>query len=518
MSDSPQFGSANSDTVADALLPYYNRELDTLRRLAGEFAQAHPKIAGRLCLSPDAVDDPHLARLLEGVVFLGARVQHRLDDEFPELTDALANVLYPHYLAAVPSCAIAQLQCQPDLGLSMRLPADVALDTEKVRGEACRFRTARPLTLWPIKIESVRLLGLPLAAPTNPRAAGAVSVLRIVLKTAAPNVTFSTLGVDRLRFFLRAPASLSLPLLELLGAHAVSVAYADRQTDPAPVILPGGAIEPVGFSAEDVILPWPARSFSGLRLLREYFAFPEKFLFVDFAGIESKTLLGAGKRLEISVYLDRALPDLERLLGTDALALGCTPVVDLFPQRCEPVPLTHENTEYRVVPDARRPSALEVWQIERVQERTRDGASRPWRPFHRLTHAAAAAGPAGGSWHATRRSAPATLGGTETFLGLHGMEIDPDRPADSVFSVDVPCLNRDLPAHLPFGGGHPFLRVVEANASVARTLPDRADADAAGATARGRVLAAGLASFARPSLGGGWLRGCRGIERGSAAL
>ncbi len=99
----------------------------------------------------------------------------RLDDEFPELTDALLGVLYPHYLAPVPSCAIAQFRAHPDLDVGLHLPAGIALDTEPVRGETCRFRTAWSQTLWPIEIESVRLSGLPLAAPPNARATGAVA-------------------------------------------------------------------------------------------------------------------------------------------------------------------------------------------------------------------------------------------------------------------------------------------------------------------------------------------------------
>ena len=162
--------------MSDDLLPYYNRELNAIRRLAADFAVAHPKIAGRLRLAPEAVDDPHVARLLEGAAFLAARVHHRLDDEFPELTDALLGVLYPHYLAPIPSAAIVQFHPQPDLALPIRLAAGIALESEPVRGETCRFRTTWPLTLWPVEIESVRLSGLPLSAPANPLAGGAVAV------------------------------------------------------------------------------------------------------------------------------------------------------------------------------------------------------------------------------------------------------------------------------------------------------------------------------------------------------
>lgn len=454
--------------MSDALLPYYDRELNAIRRLAGEFATAHPKIAGRLRLAPDAVDDPHVARLLEGAAFLAARVHHRLDDEFPELTDALLGVLYPHYLAPVPSAAIVQLQPQPDLALPVRLAAGIALETEPVRGEPCRFRTAWPLTLWPVEIESVRLSGLPLSAPANLLAAGAVAVLRIVLKCSSADASFAKLGVDRLRFFLRGSANVTAPLYELLCAHTLSVAYADGPSDPAPVIMPAAVVEPAGFASEEALLPWPARSFVGFRLLTEYFAFPEKFLFVDFTRIEAKTLLSGGSRLEIFAYLDRTLPELERAIRGEALALGCTPVINLFPQRCEPIALSHTEPEYRVVPDARRPAATEVWQIERVHETGADGSSREWRPFYRLTSEDGEEDGPHGFYYAARRETAAPLTGSEVYVAPHDPGFDPEAPAATVLSVDALCFNRDLPSALAFGGGHPELRLVEASSAIAR--------------------------------------------------
>src|SRR5579859_1646496 len=145
--------------MSDTLLPYYERELAAIRRLAAEFAETHPKLAGRLRLSADAVDDPHVARLLEGVAFLAGRVHHRLDDEFPELTDALLGMLYPHYLSPVPSCMVARLDCAADLQLPDTRPVGTELETEPVRGEALRYRTTAPVTLWPIEVENIRLTG-----------------------------------------------------------------------------------------------------------------------------------------------------------------------------------------------------------------------------------------------------------------------------------------------------------------------------------------------------------------------
>ena len=453
--------------MSDALLPYYNRELNAIRALAADFARNHPKIAGRLRLTEETVDDPHVGRLLEGAAFLAARVHHRLDDEFPELTDALLGVLYPHYLAPIPSAAIVQFACQPALKIPVQVARNRTLDAEPIRGENCRFRTAFPLTLWPIEVDSVRLSGLPLAAPANPQAPTAAAVLRIGLRCLDPDMRFDALGIDSLRFFLRGGANTALPLYELLCGHALSVAYADSPTDQAPVILPASVLAPAGFEPDEALLPWPARSFSGFRLLGEYFALPEKFRFVAFNRLDAKTLGKAGNRMDIFVYLDRSLPELERAIGNDALALGCTPVVNLFPHRAEPVPLTHTATEYRLEPDVRRPGALEIWSVERVRETSGDGSYRPWHPFYRMDHAEHAPGTAGGFFTIARR-ASAAITGTDVFLQPFDPAFSADNPTDAVLSIETLCCNRDLPADLPFGGGHPRLTLAEPMATIIR--------------------------------------------------
>jgi type VI secretion system protein ImpG len=453
--------------VPDPLLGYFNRELEALRGLASEFAERHPKIAGRLRLTKDTVDDPHVARLLEGVAFLGARVQHRLDDEFPELTDALLSVLYPHYLSPMPSVAIVRFESEPGMNGPARLPSGLAIETEPVGGEPCQFRTAYPVTLWPLEIESVKLSGMPLPAPANPAAAQAVACLRIGLRCVNPEMTFTRLGLDRLRFFLTGEQGAAL--LELLLAHTVSIALADDQHDAHPVILPPDALQAVGFAPEEALFPWPARSFSGFRLLSEYFTAREKFLFVDVCRLDAKTLVSAGNRMDVFVYLDRSEADLERSLGAHSLALGCTPMVNLFEQRCEPIALDQTRIEYRIEPDARRPAGLEIWSIERVRESLPGGEFRPWSPFHRLTRSHLPDQPeqaVGGYYGIARRDIIGGIGGTDVFLLPHDPAFDPEQEGGGVLSIDALCCNRDLPASLPFGGGRPSLRLVEGAAAV----------------------------------------------------
>ena len=317
-------------------------------------------------------------------------------------------------------------------------------------------------------MENVRLSGLPIVAPANPSAAGATGVLRITLKCASPEATFTQLGVDRLRFFLRGPTNQALALYELLGAHAISIAYADSAVDPAPVIVPASAIEPVGFSPDEALLPWSARGFSGFRLLTEYFAFPEKFLFLDFTRMDTKTLVSGrqpagGLRLPGPLAAGTGTHHRPAVAGARLHAAG-QPVSRSAASRSRSATRT-PNTASCPTPAA--PRAAEVWSVERVRETLPDGSFRPWRPFHRLTEGDPEAGVPGGFYHVARRAAAPGVPGTEVFLAPHDPDFDPDRPAEAVLSIDALCVNRDLPTDLPFGGGHPRLRLVEGAAAVA---------------------------------------------------
>jgi type VI secretion system protein ImpG len=457
--------------MSETLLPYYNRELSAIRRDAAEFADAYPRVATRLRLSAEAVDDPFVARLLEGVAFLAARVHHRLDDELPELSDALLEMLSPHLLAPVPSMTTLRLAGPKEMRAPALVPRGLMVETEPVRGEPVRFRTCHDVTLWPLVLDQARLMGLPLAAPPNPLAAGAQACLRLGFRTPAADLPIASLGLDRLRLHLRGVGTAAAVLHELLCTATLSVALADGPGDPAPTIFGPDALTAGGFEPEDGALPWPKRSFAGHRLLTEFFAFPEKFLYVDFAGLAKRSRAQHGDRLEVFVYLSRALPALERSVAADSFALGCTPAINLFPQRCEPIALDGTRSEWPIVPDARRPAALELYSVEEVRESRPDGSRRPVLPFHRLGRVGAdaqdGAAEAGSAINfiASRRAAVPPLGGTQMMLTLRDGAFDPTAPADGVLTVEALCCNRDLPAMLPFGGGQPRLRVAAGSAA-----------------------------------------------------
>ncbi len=451
--------------MSDELLSHYNDELSYIRRLAGEFADAHPKIAGRLRLSQDAIEDPHVARLIEAFAYLNARIRRKLDDDFPELTDAMLGVLYPHYQAPIPSMAIVQMVSAPDLSSPYVVPRETGIDTDPVDGEPCRFRACYATTLWPIEVEAASVSGTALGAPTIAETADTAAVLRLTLRCAAKEMTFSELAPERLRFFVRGQAQHAFPLHELILNDSLQLAVVDANGG-VPALLGPESIQPVGFERDEGMLPYPAQAFLGYRLLTEYFAFPQKFLFFELRGL-GDALATMGNQVDFWFYCRRHLPALEQNVSAETFALGCTPVVNLFHKRAEPIQLDQTRPEYRVVPDARRPKAAEVYSVDRVTANAPQGGDVRYWPFYGIKHGSVRE-EARTFWSTSRRAASTDNPGTEVFLSLVDLDFEPSAAADWVVNVDTTCLNRDLPGRLPFGGGQPRLQVSEGAGPIER--------------------------------------------------
>ncbi len=487
--------------MSDELLPYYNQELKFVQELAAEFAELHPDAAAALRVSAGNVDDPHVERLIQAFALVSARIRFKIDDDFPELTDSLLNHLYPHYLAPLPSMAMVQMTPSPDLDGCYTLETGSEIETEAVRGTKCRYRTTTPVALWPLEVRSASLSGLPFEAPASPvaRERGAVGVVRITLGLCNPNVGFAELanaweatGAHALRFYIngRGQRSLSFPLYELLFNNTVAIAIATDTKDVTPVFLEPSSLLPVGFDDGEGMLPYGARSFLGYRLLTEYFAFPEKFLFFDVADVPARALARGNRTLELFLYLKQSDPDLERAVGAETFALHCTPIVNLFQHHAEPVPLNHAQSDYLVQSDRRRANAYEIYAVESVSA-SESGRQVALKPFFAINHGDQPDVP-GPFWQAIRRPAQGTKPGTEVFLSVVDLEFDPAARAGWVLSVDTTCLNRDLPRDIPFGGGRPRLNLAEGAAEVAElsclTQPTRTRRISARNGARWRLL------------------------------
>ncbi len=450
----------------DELLSYYNRELAFIRNLGAEFAEAHPKIAGRLRLSQDMAEDPHVSRLIEAFALLNARTRLKLEDEFPEITESLLNVLYPHYLAPLPSACIVQLRADKSQAQNLEpqsIPRGSRVETEPIDGEPCRFRTCYDVDLLPIEVSAASLKGTPLPAPSTRLTSQAQAVVRIELSTLSPKVAFRELTFDRLRFYLHGQTHHAYDLYERILNNAIGTVVAVPGGEVPPVELAQDCWQPVGFGRHEGLLDYSPRSFLGYRLLSEFFAFPDKFLFVELQGVTAalRTRLKAADKLELYVFLDEHHQDLERNVAAQSFRLGCTPLINLFKQRAEPIEYSQHRHEDRVVPDARRPAAHEVYSIDRVVATDRTDREVEIPPLFSIRHEHEGDVPV--YWHATRTASPTGEKradyGTEVMLSIVDLGDRPAAADDWTIDVETTCLNRDLPGRLPFGGGQPRLQL-----------------------------------------------------------
>ena len=454
------------------LLEYYNRELQFIREMGGEFAQAYPKIAGRLSMDGFECADPYVERLLEGFAFLAARVQLKLDAEYPTFTQHLLEMVYPHYLAPTPSMAVVQLQpmlndgaladgvCIPR-GSEMRNPLVKGMNTP------CQYRTAHDVTLWPLQIIKARYYTntTDIVALDKKRLWDAKAAISIRLKVTA-GLSLDKLGLDKLCFYLRGNGELPMVIYEQIFADSVAVvAQTGKGSKASYEVIDKSELRPVGFEDDEAMLPFGPRSFQGYRLLHEYFSFPQRFLFFELQGLEPFINRGGEGEIDIHFLFKKIEPRLENNIDEQQFALFCTPVINLFPKRADRIHIDQRQAEYHVVADRTRPMDFEIYEINKV---TGIGVNakeeQEFLPFYSTDYHTQGAEDKCSYYSLTRkprrlsssrqRSGPrSSYIGTETFINLVDGRETPFSSDLRQIAVEGLCTNRDLPLGVSIGKG-----------------------------------------------------------------
>lgn len=447
----------------DDLLDYYQRELVYLRHEGSAFADRYPRVAARLDLSGSESPDPHVERLLESFAFLTARIQRTLDAEFPQIPAALLGVLYPHLVAPVPSMAITQFEVDPDqarsaagftlAGGTALYAHSFALDTPRDKPDAsvtCRFRTAYPVTLWPIEVvEAVIQPSAMFDFLDHRNDVGAVLRLRL---RGLGKLGFADMAPGSLRFHLHAEPLAGGALYELLLNQVRGVAVRPAGARLPARELPPSCIRPVGFEPDENVLPWPSHAHQAYRLIQEYFVFPEKFLFLDVEGLSG---FGDGREAEI-LFLLAAPPARPIPIHRGTFRLNCAPIVNLFRKTTEPVRLDQTQVDYRLLPDSHRERSTEIHSILKVSASSAyEDDSRVFQPFYSFDHSAGrAAGQDGARAFWTARRQPtgrADLPGTDMVLSFLDLDFKPTRPPAQVVFAHTLCTNRGVAEQIPAG-------------------------------------------------------------------
>jgi type VI secretion system protein ImpG len=453
------------------LLKYYNRELQYIREMGGEFAEEFPKIAGRLGLSAFECADPYVERLLEGFAFLAARVQLKVDAEFPRFTQHLLEMVYPHYLSPVPSMAIAQLipdLNEPSLQNGVVIPRGSQLRSQIGKGEqtACEYCTAHEVTLWPLQLfEAEYLAGASAVANLGiPGRPGLKAGLRLRLRSTA-GLHFNHLALDRLAVFLRG-GEVAVHVYEQLMANLLDLVLQSGQRPfPKSVSIGASAVRRLGFEDEQALLPPTARSFRGYRFLQEYFSFPERFLFVELTRLQPAVRRCEDTDLDLVFLFNRSNPRLAEAVDASNFNLFCTPAINLFPKRADRIHLTPQVSEYHIVPDRTRPMDFEVYGVTEVLGfGARAEPEIEFMPFYELKDRSSynqrkayytlyreQRRP---STKQRRYGARSSYIGSEAYLSLVDAKEAPYSTSLKQLGLNLLCTNRDLPLHMPLGIGH----------------------------------------------------------------
>lgn len=427
---------------------YYQAELAALRRLGREFSARNPALAPFL---GQAGSDPDVERLLEGFAFLTGRLRQKLDDELPELTHSLTQMLWPNYLRPFPAMSMVQFDASTQPGAGVIVARDTALESEPVEGVACGFRTCYATRVLPLETSAL-----------NVATQSDEVVLDLRLQMTAEG-HLGELRLSTLRLHLAGERAISCALylgllrqlvsLRLVLLDAAGLPLAKSGDTAADLAIPVELVQPVGFAEDEALVPYPLNTFRGYRYLQEYFAFPEKFLFVDFSGLDILESLpdemlrqARGCILRMTIVS----PELRHLRPTlDNFRLYCTPVVNLFRQDAVPIRFDGKQDEYLVLPADHDREHCSVYSVDKVTG---------WRPgalgyqdyvmFESFEHDPSFDIEQACPWYSIRQRSAIDRDALETWLGFDALALE----KHETISVELTCSNDNLPLQLPLHG------------------------------------------------------------------
>ena len=451
------------------LLHHYNIELGFMREMGTEFAHHFPKVAGRLGMEGLECADPYVERLLEGFAFLTARVQLKIEEEYPKFCQHLLEIVYPDYLAPLPSMTIVQIQpdcADTDLAEGFNVEKDTVLHSGLGPNmqTACEYRTSHDVELFPVTVTDADYLGTRASLanlgikPDRRVSAG----IRISMEVAK-GIDISELTMSELPLFLAGSGTVPLALYEhilggVCGLTVLTGEKKSRQVFP----LSKDNVCPHGFDAEQAMLNYQARSFEGYRLLREYFAFPERYRFINFSGFEKVFPKAKGLKFDLVIHLDDRNSDLENVIGKNNFLPFCTPAINLFKKRADRITLNEKDHEFHVLADRSRPLDYEVHQVlsvtgygsqpdERQQFLPFYGLKDEHTPTEHSAFFSVQRRPRMLSSKQRSRGARSGYLGQEVFVSLVDSNEAPYSTRLVQLGVKTLCSNRDLPTQIPLG-------------------------------------------------------------------
>ncbi|SHK17475.1 type VI secretion system protein ImpG [Marinobacter antarcticus] len=420
---------------------FYRDELSFLRLQGREFAEAHPQLTRFLS---EQSTDPDVERLLEGFAFLTGKLREKVEDEFPELTHSLLNMLWPNYLRPVPSCTIMRFDPQLHaISERQRVERHTEIKSrplgDAMRQTQCRFRTCRAVDLFPISVAN--------AHAEHSREVSSMTV-DLALHT---DQSLSALGLDNLRFYLGGDNHTAETLYLWLNHY---LSRMELVVGESVYSLPTLLLKPVGFANDEALLPYPKNAYPGYRILQEYLSFPEAFRFVDITGLGNRLPAIQADEISLRFHFSRILPPDARIRAEN-MQLYCTPAVNLFTHEGEPVDLNGRQTEYRILASSWSPDHFEVFSIEQVEGwlegRSGRGERRIYTAFESFQHEVERDRGRTALYYRVRARDSVRGEGFDHYISFVRGDESECLDRQEAISLTLTCTNRQLPQQLAIG-------------------------------------------------------------------
>ena len=453
-------------------LDYYSRELTFVREMAQEFAERHPKIAGRLGMNGIEIADPYVERLIEAFCFLSARTQIKLDAEFPKFTQRLLDIVYPNYNSPTPSMGVVQLEPnlrEGDLTKGYTIPKQSAFYSRILPGEMtrCEFRNNQEVTLWPLEITEVSLTSIPPDIPNlehyrikHHQLKGAI---RMKLKLLGEMVFSELTGLNELPVYIQGDERIVSHTFELIhGRHVAVVVRSGEKEKKRYHVINEQPLKFEGMAPNQSLLPLQWNMFHGHTLIQEYISCRERFYFFLLTQLAEPFAENNTNEVEIIILLNKLPQDLIAHLNASRFLLFCTPVINLFPKRVDRIEVNRALNHFHIVPDRSRPLDYEVYSVNKVfglQAETSEVLT--FNPLYQTRHSdtgnfgryfsvnrAVRTKESGSRKYDTRTP----YSGTEIFISLVDQQEAPYSEHIRYLQVDAVVTNRDLPRLLTSSG------------------------------------------------------------------
>ncbi|POP72361.1 type VI secretion system baseplate subunit TssF [Pseudomonas syringae] len=427
---------------------YYQEELTALRESGRRFSERNPALAPFL---GQAGKDPDVERLLEGFAFLTGRLRQKLDEDLPELTHSLMQLLWPNYLRPLPSVSMLQFDALDGSGPGFVVERATPVESEPVNDQVCHFRTCFATQVLPLKLTHLYC-----------SSSGGGTTLKLCLAMNGGShlgeVKFSQLrlhlaGERRVSQAIYFAMMQKLKGITLLPLDAMGEPLLNSSGKAIELIIPVEHVKPVGFAEEESLIPYPLNTFRGYRYLQEYFFFPEKFLFVDVLGFDvihslTDDLLKRARGLQL--VFDVQGKDMQHLRPTlENIKLYCTPVVNLFKQDALPILADARQDEYLLIPAHYAHGGCGVYSVDKVVGWQPGGLGyQNYVPFESFEHDAVVDVDSDSPYYSVRHRTSLQHKGLDTFLSF-GLRAG---RTDETMSIEMTCTNGDLPWQIKAGG------------------------------------------------------------------